>query len=361
MSRIKAWVVGLGSSALIAGAILAAEAVMGRIRTPPCPSGWSETAGVEVSGLTVLRSCTRAEAGAHAPRIVLYRTSARATEAMDSVIRVGTTVATNPGRDANASDPPTRATAAGGRLDVTARSLDAGEAPLQADVYLVAAGHRFGLLNIVHTPDAPFARPATTAAWMNTIEGVSPWGAPDAGPLRARCPDGFQARPAEGPRTVVRCISGAGTSHFTLVSFAWDDGGLASESERAQVASAIASRVGGSQGSAARVIEGPIPFTLARNVDAMHTRVETGETVPVGVRVVAARAVKGSDHVVALGIAEEDDAIMPVMAEMFRASGATAPPPWLTDLRAWALALGVMAVGIVTSGVMAGRKKISSP
>lgn len=361
MSGIKPWAVGLGASAVIAGAILATEAVMGRIRTPPCPSGWTEGQGLEVPGITVLRACTRADAGAHAPRIVLYRTSAPASEATNAVLRVGSGTVTNQGRAATASDQPTQATAAGGRLDTMSQSFDAGEAPLQADVYLVAAGHRFGLLNIVHTPDAPFARPEATAAWMNTIQGVSPWGAPDAGPLRANCPEGFQARPAEGPRTVVRCITGAGTSHFTLVSFAWDEGGLASESERAQVATAIATRVGGSQGTAARVIEGPIPFTLARNVDAMHTRVETGETVPVGMRVVAARAKNGSEHVVALGIAEEDDAIMPVMAEMFRASGATAPPPWLTDHRAWALALGVVAVGAVASGVMARGKRTSPP
>jgi hypothetical protein len=338
-------------------AIVATAAVMGRARTPPCPNGWTEAPGVDVAGLTVLRSCTRAESGPHAARIVIYRTDDRAAMSTDAVLRAGTSTVTHGARAAAASDPPTHAVAAGGRLDVTTQSVDAGEAPLQADVYLVAAGHRFGLLNIVHTPDAPFARPETTAAWMNTIAGVSPWGAPDAGPLRAQCPEGFASRPADGPRTVVRCIRGAGTSHFTLVSLAWDEGGLSTEAERAQVASAIATRVGGSRGTAARVVEGPVPFTLARNVDAMRTRVETGETVPVGVRVLAARAVNGSDHVVALGVAEEDDAIVPAMTEMFRASGATAPPPWLDRQRGWGLAIGVVAVGAVTSAWMARRSR----
>jgi hypothetical protein len=352
MERGKAWGIGLGSGIVAAAVLVTAQAALGHLDTPACPAGWTVTSAPPVAEAEPLRACVRdGEHGPHASRVALYRTDERATGSIDAAMRAAIDAI---GSTLPRAEPPTRAASADRRLDVTLRVVDVGDAPLNADVYLVAAGHRFGLLNIVHTPDAPFADPQRTADWMNAIEGVSPWGAPDAGPLRARCPEGFETRAAEGPRAVVRCIYGLGSSRFTLLSFAWDQGGMGSESERAQVASAIATRVAGAGGTA-RVIDGPVPFTLARNVDAIRTRVETGERVPVSMQINAATAVHGSHHVLGLGIAEPDVETVPVMSSMFVASGATRPPPWLTIRRAWGLAAVAVVLGAMASVALARR------
>ncbi len=357
MNRIKAWGIGLGVGVVAAGAVLGAEAVLSRVTAPACPTGWTEVSPPSIPGATALRACAHGESAGATPvaTVGLYRSADQAERVRDAALRATVAAAASHGAHAS-SDAPTAATAAQGRLAVSTQTLDAGELPLEADVYLVAAGHRFGLLNIVHTTGAPFAAPAATAAWMSTIEGVSPWGAPDAGPLRARCPEGFESRAAEGARAVVRCITGLGTPRFTLLSLSWDEGGFGSEADRTRVATAIATRVASSQGAAARVVEGPTPFTLARNVDAMRTRVETGEHVPVGLRAMAATAVNGSNHTIGIAYGESDEVFVPVLAAMFRDSGATRPPPWIDGHRAWVLAAAFMALGIVMGAVFARGK-----
>ena len=356
MERASAWGFGLGGGLLVGAAVLVSEALLGRVQSPPCPTGWTESTALAIPGATSLRACIRTgESGPRAQRVTLYRTAGESADLVDRALHdVTATTSTPP--PAQDGDPPTRAVSADGRLSVASRSVDVAQSPLNAEVYLVAAGHRFGLLNIVHTPDAPFAQPAATAAWMNTIQGASPWGAPDTGEMHASCPAGFETRPPEGARSVVRCIDGLGTSHFTLISLSWDQGGLGSETERAQVASAIASRVAQSQGGEARVIEGPLPFTLAHNVDALRTSVETGEHVPVSVRVVAAIAVSGSRHVLGIGVSESDSETVPVLSELFVVSGATRPPPWLTNHRAWLFAVSAVALGALASALLAHRR-----
>lgn len=355
MERSKAWGIGLGCGLVVAVGLIAARMVLGRIDAPPCPAGWTDTTAPVIAGATPLRACVDAvETGPRARHVALYRTIERSPDLVDRALRAaaGGALAV---QLTDASDASTRAVSANGRLSVTTRTVDAEQAPLDADVYLVAAGHRFGLLNIVHTPGSPFSQPAVAAAWMNTIQGASPWGAPDSGELRAHCPDGFETRPAQGPRSVVRCIAGLASSRFTLISLTWDEGGLGSDAERAQVATALASRVAQAQGTEARVVDGPTPFTLARNIDALRTRVSTGEHVPVSVRLVAAAAIHGSQHVLGIGVSEMDEETVPVLSDLFTASGATRPPSWLDARNAWILAAVAVALGAIASALLARR------
>ncbi len=355
MERRTVWGLGIGCGVLVAAGIVGGQSALAHIAAPSCPAGWAEGTVPAVGGAELLRGCVRTgETGPRASRVAVFRTVGRATDVIEQGLRATLGTALR-GGGAGADDAPMQSTSADHRLAVASRTLDVAEAALEADVYLVAAGHRFGLLNIVHAPDAPFARPERTAAWMNTIEGVSPWGAPDAGPMRATCPEGFEARPATGERAVVRCMVGLGTSRFTLVSLSWDEGGLATDADRSRVATAIATRAASGGGAEARVIEGPLPFTLARNVDAMRTRVQTGEHIPVSVRVVATTAVGGAERILGLALAEPDIETVPVLAEMFAASGANRPPPWLSRNRAFAFAAAAMVFGIVASAALSRR------
>ncbi|MEI8257283.1 MAG: hypothetical protein WCJ30_16540, partial [Deltaproteobacteria bacterium] len=348
MKRRTAWGLGIGCGVMVAAGIVGGQAFVTRVAAPSCPAGWVESAAPSMPGAQVLRACARAgDGGPRASRVALYRTAGRAADQIDRGLRVTLGGLVRAG-SAGADDAPMSSTSADHRLAVFTRTIDLDQTTLLAEVYLVAAGHRFGLLNIVHAPDAPFARPERTAAWLNTIEGVSPWGAPDAGPIRARCPDGFEERRATGERAVVRCMTGLGSSRFALLSLSWDEGGLATDADRSRVATAIATRA--TQGSAeAHVVEGPLPFTLARNVDAMHTRVQTGETVPISVAVVAATSVGGSEQILGLALAEPDVATVPVLAAMFASSGASRPSPWLTRARGYAFAAVAVALGAAAS------------
>jgi hypothetical protein len=249
-----------------------------------------------------------------------------------------------------------------GKLSVLTKPVTVRAEALQADVYLIAAGRRFGVLDVVHTPGSPFAIDRVVADWMNTIQGVSPWGAPDAGELHANCPTGFQTRPAEAPRTVARCIAGVGTDAFTMISLTWDEGGLGDDSDRQRLATQFAQRIASTQGAAARVIDGPIPFTLARNVDSIRTRVATAERMPVVTRVLAATAPSGSQRVLGIGSSPDDSEAVTALSSLFQSSGALREPSWLNDHRAWAISIAAMILGAaVTVSLLRRVRNSPSP
>ncbi len=150
---------------------------------------------------------------------------------------------------------------------------------LLADVYFLSAGRRYGMLSIVHGPEARFTNDEQIAPWLETIQGTAPWGSPQELDMHAVCPAGFQTMPATGARMVVRCMSAPGTKQFVVLQLLWSEGGFGNEQDRARLAGDIAQRVASSGGGTARVIEQPTPYTRARNVDAMRGRFETDEKV----------------------------------------------------------------------------------
>jgi hypothetical protein len=170
---------------------------------------------------------------------------------------------------------------------------------LKSDVYFLSAGQRYGLLSIVYGPAATFVREDTVAAWMQTVEGTAPWGAPVTPELRARCPEGFTTLRAEGPGLVLRCMRGVGTRAFTVIQLMQSNGGFGSEQDRARLAGDIAQRVASGGGGAARVLVQPTPFTRARNVDAMRASFQTDERLTLDSRVAWSRTAR-SGNVVAL-------------------------------------------------------------
>ncbi len=237
---------------------------------------------------------------------------------------------------------------------------DVAERAMTAEVYLVSGGRRFALLSIVHGPAADFSAPATTARWMEGIGGAAPWGAPNDTPFTASCPDGFRTMPTTAPRAIVRCTRGYGTSAFTAISMSWDEGGFGREEDRVRVASALAERVGQHPGGMGRVSSPPVPFVLARNVDAMHTRVETGETVSIAREVTLSWFARGNERLFAVTDGEPDPRYLAFAEDTLRSALAdrSGSPLARRSTRTLATGLGaiVVASGLLGAVLFGGRR-----
>jgi hypothetical protein len=309
-------VAGAACGLVLGAALLAFAIVHAATGAPgPCPHGFVPTEAPVIPGARALGACVEHVADASATPMVLavYRAErgSAASAADEAMVAFGRSRhvfnGAPPAPDADASDRASTPV-----LHIASRT-STREVPLLAEVYLLAAGHRFGLLSVVHAPGASFARPRDTAAWMDTITGTSPWGTENAGPITAHCPDGFTTRPVQGPSAVAECVFGADTGQFTALSLSVNDGGFANDDERHRVAATIATRAAQSHENAGRVLEGPVPFTLARNVDALHVSVESGEHAQVQSAVTAAFVEGDAQDEVALAAAEGDaDVVAPL-------------------------------------------------
>jgi len=321
------------------GVLLGATAIIvGRVRSgafvsASCPRGWTAQLPTSTSGEAARLVCTVGE-------------GANATGRMELLWVPG----------GELSDGALlRAARAAGWSSVSDLAIDrAGEpghqgasvsrehagAPMKSDVYFLSAGQRYGLLSIVYGPAATFVAEDSVAAWMETVRGTAPWGAPVSPELAASCPAQFTTIRAAGRGLVLRCIRDVGTSAFTVLQLTQSEGGFGSEQDRARLAGDIAQRVASSSGARARVLIEPTPFTRARNVDAMHARFETDERVTLYSKVAWMRA-SSSGNVIALYAGADTD------------EGLGAARGLLSNVRASRVSDGMLA-GIAAVMVLAG-------
>ncbi|MDP3277036.1 MAG: hypothetical protein Q8Q09_17725 [Deltaproteobacteria bacterium] len=224
------------------------------------------------------------------------------------------------------------------RWSMTAELTDGN---LVADVYFLSAGRRYGLLSVVHGPRAAIIQPPVMAAWLETIEGATPWGAPESPDLRARCPSDFSVLANGAARTVVRCMTASGTRAFAMLQLIQAEGGFGSTEDRQRMAGDIARRVAASgSGGQARVLVQPTPFTAARNVDAMWSRFETDEPLTLARRVEwFAPATSGNLSFIYQGV-DDPDVITALAAHV----GSQGPRSLISWPRLAAWTLGVSAL-----------------
>ncbi len=237
--------------------VLAASAMVSKIsggsHSAQCPAGWQSASVVPSPGNKQVLACSNDGAE------LSLEWSVRGSGRVPSEIAASA---------APELEPP---------FERWVKSTDSEGPKLLADVYFLSAGRRYGLLSIVHGPEARLTQDDQLAPWLETIEGTAPWGSPQESDLRASCPAGFQTMPNSMPRMVVRCLNAMGTTRFTVLQLLWSEGGFGSAEDRTRLAGDIAQRVASSSGSAARVLEQPTVYTRARNVDAMRAKFETDE------------------------------------------------------------------------------------
>lgn len=310
----KAWV-GVGVGAVLAGVTFGVGCWRsGAWASAPCPEGWiADTASTLDEG-TLLRACTSRAEGMEDARIELrWSTSGAPSESALA------TVARSRGFGSASEFRAVRERTAG--LEGAAMVREHQGAALKTDVYFLSAGQRYGLLSIAYGPSATFVRQDTVAAWMETVQGTAPWGAPVSPTLRARCPDGFTTLRTSTPGLVIRCMKNVGTNALTVLQLIQSNGGFGSEEDRARLAADMAQRVASSSARARMLLE-PTPFTLARNVDAMRASFETEERLTLETRVGWLRT-RSSGNVFVLYVGPDNDEGPAAAAAMIRSVNAS--------------------------------------
>lgn len=324
------------------GVLLAATAfIVGRARsgafaTAECPRGWSAQAPSSGTGASARLVCTSNAEGLEGARIELLWASGGtiSDEALVAAAR-----GAGWSSEGLRVDRSSQAGLEGGAL-----AREHPGAAMKSDVYFLSAGQRYGLLSIVYGPSSTFVREDTVAAWMETVRGTAPWGAPVTPELSATCPEGFTALRATSPSLVIRCMRNVGTPAFTVLQLTQSNGGFGSEQDRARLAGDIAQRVASSGGGRARVLVEPTPFTRARNVDAMRASFETEERVTLNSKIAWVRTAQ-SGNLVALYAGPDTDEL------------ANAARGLLTNVRGARVTNGMLAgisVVMVLAGAIAG-------
>lgn len=338
--------VGVAVGALLAiGAFVGGRARSGAFASASCPAGWQSAERTSATGARALLVCTSAAEGMDGARIELLWTRDGALD--------GALLTAAARRAGHSSEQELRAQMdSHDGVESAAVTRERQGANIKSDVYFLSAGPRYGLLSIVYGPEATFVREDTVAAWMDTVQGTAPWGAPAGGDLRADCPAGFTALPIAQPGVVLRCIAHVGTSAFTLLQLTQSSGGFGSEGDRARLATDIAQRVASAGGGHARVLVQPTPFTRARNVDAMRASFETDERLTLDSRVALVRAAS-SGNVIAHYSGPDNEAGPAAAAQLVssvkgsRVSGGAL----------LAVSLALLALGAIVGALLARDKR----
>lgn len=330
--------IGVAAGALLAvGAFVGGRARSGAFASAACPAGWRQADRSTATGARALLVCTSDAEGMDGARIELLWTH---DGALDAALL---TAAAR--RAGHTSEQELRVqTDSQNGTESAAVTRERPGANIKSDVYFLSAGPRYGLLSIVYGPAASFVREDTVAAWMDTVQGTAPWGAPAAGELRADCPAGFQALPIAQPGVVLRCIAHVGTSAFTMLQLTQSSGGFGSETDRTRLATDIAQRVASAGGGRARVLVQPTPFTRARNVDAMRASFETDEHLTIDARVALVRAA-GSGNVIAHYAGPDNDAGPAAAAQLVSSVKAS---------RVSSAVLGAVSAALLALGALVG-------
>lgn len=331
--------------AIVAGTVyLSARWASGAWTTAPCPQGWLARAATSTGSERTLARCEATAEGFDRAKIELRwsHDGALSDRSLSTLTREA-------GLDLASAPAPQRESLDG--VESHARVFEHAGPSMKTDVYFLSAGQRYGMLSIVYGPASSFVEDDRVAAWLETIEGAAPWGAPVSPQLVARCPEGFSTLPASGEAMVVRCMRNVGTSAFTVLQLTQSDGGFGSDADRARLAGDIAQRVASGAGGRARVLIEPTPFTRARNVDAIRARFETDERVTLNTRVAWMRgATSGNVLAVYAGPdADEGPAAARAMLANVRARTVSSATWWVT------CALSV--VSGAASGAAVGRRR----
>lgn len=340
---------GLGLGVVLAGVTFG----VGRWRSgvsasAQCPTGWiADTASALGEGKLLIACTSRAE-GMDNARIELRWSDSGALS--ESALA---TVARAKGFSSPQELRAQREETVG--LEGAAMVREHQGVALKSDVYFLSAGQRYGMLSIVYGPTATFVQEDTVAAWMETVQGTAPWGAPVSPELRASCPEGFTTLRASTPGLVVRCMKHVGTTAFTVLQMIQSNGGFGSEEDRARLAGDIAQRVASGGGGRARVLVQPTPFTRARNVDAMRASFETEERLTLDSRVSWLRT-SGSGNVFAQYVGPDNDEGPAAAAAMIRSVKASR-----TSTASLVIVGAVLAMASTAVGALVGRRSSGKP